>query len=51
LPDGHQAKGVSSHWHLVPTVSGTPVHQEPFTRYTAWMLMPFNVFASTPLHP
>jgi primary-amine oxidase len=101
------ANGKSSHWHLVPTVSGTPVHQEPFTKYTAWitryrwnemagsaiptyaanaesvlnrdivlwyygglhhlvrdedtdmiplmwtgfMLMPFNVFASTPLHP
>ncbi len=101
------ANGKVSHWHLMPVVSGTPVHQESFTKNTAWitryrwnekagsavdtyasnaesvlnrdvvlwyygglhhivrdedsamtpvmwvgfMLMPFNVFATTPLYP
>jgi primary-amine oxidase len=100
------ANGRTSQWHLVPLVSGTPLHQEAFTQNSAWitryrwnekagsavhtyangenvlnndvvlwyygglhhmvrdedsnmthlmwagfMLMPFNVFASTPLYP
>ena len=44
------ANNKASSWHLMPLVVGTPVHQEPFTKYTAWVTRyHWNEFAATAL--